>query len=352
MKKIISFALVAVIISAMFAVTTPAAFLSEGNFDVLITEVCVAPMSDFKNGFGQLVEIYNNTDGEIDLYNYEMMITSGRSVKKIFKESEQFGGLIKITNKQNEAKLASGELAVIWIVYNDASKQYTENTMRDEMKKLDAEIPTQTQVFRVDTTDPEYFYGKAEENHLETSTRYLFINKRGCFDLNKEKELANYADGDNTMRGAFVRVYGVEDGTSQHFGTPVNSGDKGGQLNWQKDGTTAKSYTAPNFGGLEDSDNIKQSEMFIGAKENVVETESESVTESGSVTESERVTESESITETEKAETKAPDTQKVTDKPAEEKGGCKSTVGISTGVIAALCGAALVLAKKNKKEDN
>ncbi len=261
MKKIIVIALVATLIITASVLPASAAYLSNGNFDILITEVCVNPMQDFDGGFGQLIEIYNNTDGVLDLNDYELMITSGRSTQKQFVEGGQFKGLIKPVSESGKVLLSSGELAVIWLVYNDAQKSATEQTVRDEMKNRGAEIPADTQIIRVDTTDASVFYG--EENHLRLDTRYLMVNLRGSFEKNKNLGLDAYAEGDGTGRGAYVRVYGSEDGTSQFFGTPTNSSNEK-VLNWQNDGASAKSYDTPNFGKLVKNSNIDQYAQIKG----------------------------------------------------------------------------------------
>lgn len=256
MKKVFVIALALALLLAVTVLPASAAYLSTGNFDILITEICVSPSQELAGGFGQLIEIYNNTDGVLDLNDYELMIASGRATNKQFVEGEQFKGLIKPVLEGGKITLSSGELAVIWVVFNDAQKSATEETVRTAMN-----IPAATQIVRVDTTDSACFYG--EENHLATDTRYLMVNKRGCFDKNKGQALDAYVDGEDTGRGAYVRVYGVDDGTSQFFGTPVNASNTK-VLNWQSDGATAKSYDTPNFGRLTKNDNINQYEQIKG----------------------------------------------------------------------------------------
>lgn len=334
MKKIIITALVATLLIAALVLPTAAAYLSNGNFDIYITEVCVSPMQDFNGGFGQLIEIYNNTDNTLDLNDYEIMFASGRDTKKQFVEGGQFKGLIKPVSESGKVTLDSGELAVIWLVYNDAQKTATEQTVRDEMKKLGAEIPSSTQIIRVDTTDASVFYG--EENHLALDTRYVMVNQRGTFDNNKNKELEAYADGDGTGRGAYVRVYGSEDGTSQFFGVPTNSSNTK-VLNWQNDGTTAKSYDTPNFGKLVKNDNIDQISQILGVPSKDESTTAETTT--SAPVDTTTAAPAETTTASKPADT-------TTSSGSSEKGGCGSSLIAGGAMTLAFALAAYVVTKK------
>ena len=239
MKRVVSIILLTGLFCLMCGISVQAAdeTLTGSGMPILITEV--AAMPGISEDFGQLVEIYNNTKSELDLYDYEFDVTTSRDANlTVQMGASKFKGGFYATMSKGEIILKSGELAVLWLVIDPAQAKYTESDVRTLM----GNIPEGTQVIRVDTTDNTVAYGDAP--YIDRGAAcYLMANLRGC-----------YADGGNNaeLAGAYVRIYGQSgQGKSQLYG------DIGSQtqVRWQADltATTSKvdSNVACAFGTLD-----------------------------------------------------------------------------------------------------
>ena len=72
---------------------------------------------------GQLIEVYNNTQEELDLYDYEIVITISRdSNLEVSLGEEKFKGGFYLANEPGQRVLKSGEIAVLWVVFDQTQQ--------------------------------------------------------------------------------------------------------------------------------------------------------------------------------------------------------------------------------------
>lgn len=240
MKKNLFISIAVCLLSILLLLPMQAATLTGSGMPILVTEVAAMPSPT--QDFGQLVEIYNNTDADLDLYDYEFDLTTSRhNSLETQMSADKFRGGFYATNERGKIVLKSGELAVIWIVFEASQRSYTEANVRTIM----GSIPAGVKIIRVDTTDSNYGYGP-NPNIDRTTACYIMANKRGC-----------YAAGgsDATLGGAYVRIYGqTGQGKSQLYGDVGNGRTPG---TWQNDVTATTSSTdynvACNFGSVHET---------------------------------------------------------------------------------------------------
>lgn len=230
MKKTVTFILLFCMICLSCVITVQAAegTLTGSGMPILITEVAAYP--SVEKDFGQLVEIYNNTNGELDLFDYEFGITTSRSEDLTVQlGADKCKGVFYASTEQGSVVLQPGELAVLWLVTNAEQAQYTEDDVRTTM----GNIPSGVKIVRVNTTDTNIAFGEMPYVN-RTSACYLMANLRGCYE----------AGGTNTeLAGAYVRIYGQSgQGKSQLYGDIGSQA----QVRWQADLTATSSKADKN----------------------------------------------------------------------------------------------------------
>ena len=194
---------------------------------LLVTEVAAYPSSN--RDFGQLVEVYNNTDADLDLYDYEIAITTSRdSHLDVSLGAQKLRGGFYLSSEQGERVLKSGEIAVLWIVFDEAQKGYTEEVVRSVAAagNIATPIPAGTQIFLIDTTVAVNAFGDAPYIRRD-GVCYVMVNRRD-----------GHITQDSSQCGAYARVYGqIGQGRSQLYGDVGSQS----QEKWQADLT----QTAP-----------------------------------------------------------------------------------------------------------
>ena len=238
MKRLLSILLVLCIAASAMGVVSAASLNGVDICPLMITEVAVWPGENAGRDVGELVEVYNNTDSNQDLYHYEMIFTTRRHRESnLFMTPDKFRGGFYFVNEPGRFVLKSGEVAVLWLITDESQKNCTEAELREIIASVPGAtpIPAGTKIIRIDTTDPTAAFGKDDADTYEPFVRrdgvcYAMINTR---DAHKSRSDANY--------GAFVRVYGqTGKGRSQTYALPTNDDDVYGFEKWQDDitGTT------------------------------------------------------------------------------------------------------------------
>lgn len=278
MKKNLLISLFVMLLCVAMLMPAQAAYLTkEDSLPILITEVAAKPSTD--QDFGQLAEIYNNTDADMDLYDYEFGITVSRSADlTVQMNSSNFKGGFYAATQHGQVVLKSGELAVIWIVFDASQKTFTEADVRSIM----GNIPAGVKIIRVDTTDSSITYGGSQPYIDRSGACYLMANKRGC-----------YAAGgtDVSLAGAYVRIYGqTGQGKSQLYGDIGTQA----QTRWQADltATTASSdkNEACNFGALHSTQTEVFKNVYIPVVETTTATTTANTTSASTTTQSSNTT--------------------------------------------------------------
>ncbi len=197
MKKLFSTMLCCCLLLAMTILPGSAATLTGTNAPLLISEVAAYP-NEAKD-FGSLIEIYNNNDVEIDLYDYKIDISKSRAADKMMLTDNLKGGFY-LSGAKNQIKLKAGEIAVLRVVTKAEQKSFTEADVRAAM----GNIPAATKIVFVDATDPAIGY--LDPAYYLTNTSYLIANLRTT-------------EAGATEFGAFVRLYPESGkGKSQTYG--------------------------------------------------------------------------------------------------------------------------------------
>lgn len=193
---------------------------------LLVTEVAAYPSNN--QDFGQLVEVYNNTDADLDLYDYEIAITTSRDNNLDVSLGEQkLRGGFYLSSEQGKRILKSGEIAVLWIIFEESQKGYTEEVVRSVAGagNIATPIPAGTQIFPIDTTVAANAFGNAPYIRRD-GVCYAMVNRRD-----------GHITKASSQCGAYARIYGqIGQGRSQLYGDIGSQS----QAKWQADltGTT------------------------------------------------------------------------------------------------------------------
>ena len=248
MKKMMAILLALCLAFSGVCAASAASLTGTENSWLMVTEVAAYPGANTEEDIGQLIEVYNNTDAELDLYGYELVFNTSRSTNlSVALGDDKLLGGFYLANEAGKSILKPGELAVLWVVHEEAQKSFTEADVRRVAAAGEgaAAIPEGTQIFRIDTTDTATAFGNAPYVRRD-GVCYAMVNKR-------DGHVTKSADD----CGAFARVYGqIGQGRSQLYG------DIGSQSapKWQADltATAPESKTSPevdanvplNFGTL------------------------------------------------------------------------------------------------------
>ena len=123
MKRFLAVLLSLCVAASAMVVMASATLTGTEKSWLMVTEVTAYPSAE--HDFGQLIEVFNNTEAELDLFDYEIAVTGSRDANlETALGDEKLKGGFYLANEQGKCILQPGELAVLWVVFDETQKTY------------------------------------------------------------------------------------------------------------------------------------------------------------------------------------------------------------------------------------